>query len=229
MARKLATKMTLDDLESEVMYTISSLKADPNTPDLVSTTNDWIPWIDDVRALEREIRQLEADTDAARMVANRYLDTACITFGDDLYMAVGKDYNALRWTRFFSQSVSGFVRQGLGRQLSTVKAWLTVTDDDVLTSHRADLERWSHAVETALADTDALALKRGELRQRRETLAANLTAARDALERVLGERAAEKGLGRTWPKDFFKTTPSRSTKNATVADDEDQPTETAGE
>src|SRR5689334_3675805 len=95
--RKILAKIPLDDVESEVFFTRSAVKADPDAKDLLSMTDGWLALVDAVRAKERAAREAQADADAARIVANTRLDRACVKFGDELYLAVDKDRSAARW------------------------------------------------------------------------------------------------------------------------------------
>ena len=209
MPRKLTSDMTLDTLEAEVMFTVSMLRADPNTSDLTSLTTTWQSQVDTARAGEQQFRQLEADTDAARIVANQYLDSTCTRFGDELLLACGKNRLSARWTKFFTIPVSEFNKQALSRQVSIVQSWLTSTDE-VLEKYRKDLDHWSQQCDTALVNTDAVTVKRRDSWSAREQLALELTRLRDALHRNLSERADERGLGRTWADLFFRVESRKS-------------------
>lgn len=202
--------MTLDTLESEAMFTLSMLRADPNTSDLTSLAIPWQSQVDAIRTSEQQFRQLEADTDAARIVANQYLDSTCTRFGDELLLACGKNRTSPRWTRFFTVPVSEFNKQALARQVSIVQSWLTVTDD-VLEKYRKELDQWAQQCDVALVNTDAVTVKRRDSWAAREQLALELTRARDALPRTLSERADERGLGRTWADLFFRVEARKST------------------
>ena len=142
MPRKLSSVMTLDTLESEVMFTQSMLKADPNTVDLAATIEGWQVYISDTRTLDQQLRQMEFDADAARIVGNNYLDKTCTRFGDDLLLACGKDRSSPRWTKFFATRVSDFIKQPLSRQTTVVQGWLASTDE-VLERYRGDLTTWT--------------------------------------------------------------------------------------
>ena len=214
MPRKLTSEMTLDTLESEAMFTLSMLRADPNTSDLTSLAIPWQSQVDAVRASEQQFRQLEADTDAARIVANQYLDSTCTRFGDELLLACGKDRASARWTRFFTVPVSEFNKQALARQVSIVQSWLTVTDD-VLEKYRKELDQWAQQCDAALVNTDAVTVKRRDVWAAREQLAVELTRERDALHRKLSERAEERGLGRTWADLFFRVESRKSSSAPT--------------
>ena len=62
-----------------------------------------------------------------------------------------------------------------------------------------------------------MALRRGDLRQKREALAKYLTVERDKLRDDLSARAREKGLDRTWPNSFFRVGDGRSRSGAEPA------------
>ena len=213
MARGLFAELTFDTMESEAMFTLSMLRADPNTADLAPLAEPWPGLIDAVRAFDRDFRQIEADTDAARITANQYLDSACVKFGDELYLAAGKDRSSSRWTKYFPGSVSDFVKQPLSKQVSMVRGWLSASTDEVLEKHRPALEEWSGKADKALVDTDAVAVRRRDVWQQREGLAASLTEQRDSLHRTLGERAKEKSLSRTWPDTFFRAGTASGSKS----------------
>ena len=204
MPRRLTREMTFDTLESEAMFTLAALQADPNAADLVPLVSGWIDRIDEVRVFDRQLRQLEANADASRVISNQYLDSSCTRFGDELYLAAGKDRSSSRWTRFFSMPVSDFVRIGLARQVSIVKSWLSASTDAVLEQHRADLESWSAKCDQALLDTDVVTVRRRDVWEKREALAGGLTKERDALHRKLAERADMQDLGRGWADLFFR-------------------------
>src|SRR5437016_4766255 len=113
MPRKIQGDITLDDAEDEILFTRAALKADPDAQTLVPSTDTWMSLVDDARTKDREARESVMDTDARRIVANARLDAACTRFGDDLFLACGKDTKAKRWTQFFSVAVSRFIRQPL--------------------------------------------------------------------------------------------------------------------
>ncbi|MDI1429380.1 hypothetical protein [Polyangium sorediatum] len=201
--RKVFPTLLLDDAEAEVFFTRSGLKADPDAQDLLPLTDGWLARIDLVRTKERSAREAQADADAARVVANTRLDRACQRFGDELFLAVGKERGVARWTQFFPVPVSKFIRQALPRQVARVLGWFESTDP-VLDKHRGDLEPWALAADVALKRTTAVATVRGETRISREKLAADLTRERDGLHDALTARARERGLSRDWADQFFR-------------------------
>jgi hypothetical protein len=205
MPKKLTSTMTLDAIEDEILFTRATLRADPDAPDLVVTTDGWLGRVGAVRERERIVREEVASVDAERMVANARLDAVCERFGDALFLAVDKDRQSTRWRTFFHLPVSRFVRLALSAQLERVKAWLG-SSDAALTPFRADLETWSTRASDALAKTRALSLARGELTAAREELAEDLTRERDGLHAALVLRATERSLGRDWPEAFFRIT-----------------------
>jgi hypothetical protein len=207
MAAKIHPDDTFDEIEQEILYTRAALEADPDARDLLATTDAWMPRVDDARASERNARAAEMRAAAMRRVANGRLDAACQSFGDELYLAVGKDASSARWTRYFSgaeRTVSTFIRQAFGAQIARVRAWLDVTGDAVLDRHREALDTWSAAGAAANVQTSGSATVRGEARIAREVLAEDLTRARDGLEVALVTRAQERDLQRTWPSLFFR-------------------------
>lgn len=210
MPRKLIDKMPLDDLEDEIMYTIAALKADENTQDFIPTAEGWMTHVDEVRATDREVRQTVANVDAARMMANEYLDQTCVAFGDDLYYDVDKDRKCTRWTQFFPVAVSAFVRQPLSKQVNAVRGWLASAQDPVLEQYRSDLEKWVTKADDTLVQTSGLAGQRARVWAQRESLAELLTNERDVLRDLLAQRARELKFSRTWPDLFFRTSRSSS-------------------
>src|SRR5690349_20889922 len=116
MPRKIPSDITFDDGEDEVLFTRGAVKADQDAADLLGETDDWLGLIDEARAADRAARATIAETDAQRIVANARLDDACVRFGDDLFLAVGKDRGSSWWLMFFSMAVNRFVRQGLSKQ-----------------------------------------------------------------------------------------------------------------
>lgn len=224
MARKIAKKMSLASMESEVMFTNAALKADPNASSLASSTESWLGLIDEVSALGRVVRQAEADADASRVVGNSYLDSAARKFGDDLLKAVGKNTKSSRWVQFFPETVSALIKTALPRQVALIKSWLT-SSDVVLQTYHAEFQNWTSKCDQALFDTDAVTMKRGDYWQKREQLAAGLTRDRDALHRTLAQLGDQLGMPRGWADQFFRVE-SRSADD--VADDgisSEEPTE----
>jgi hypothetical protein len=201
--RKIPPTLPLDDTETEVFFTRSALKADPDAKDLLAMTDGWLALVDAARKKERAAREAHADADAARIVANARLDRACERFGDELYLTVDKDRASARWTAFFSVTVSKFVRQALGKQVGRVRGWLS-SNDGVLEKHRDELDAWSKSAEAALQQTAAVATVRGEARIAREQLAEDLTRERDGLHDALSARGREKRLPRDWADQFFR-------------------------
>jgi hypothetical protein len=203
MPRKLTPTMTFDALEYEVRFTTAALLADPDSLTLADRTDLWIDRIDAARSSDRQARTAVANSDAARQVAGERLRRRCTAFGDDLYLAVGKDRKSPRWLQFFPRPVSDFVRQPRGRLVQAVRGWLSSTDS-VLEPHRPDLERWSQAADRANVDTSAVSIVRGTARQTRGALAQELTRERDSLHDELSAIARERGLPRDWPDMFFR-------------------------
>lgn len=201
--RKIDPEMTFDDVRSEVWFTTAALDSDPNAADLVALTEGWEPKVDTAEAQMRALLRDEARTDARRIGANGRLDAACVSFGDDLFYAVGKDRQSPRWLSYFRVAVSRFVHMGLSDQVTKVGAWLT-TADPVLESHREKLTQTRTEASKALDDTAALGPQRGTVWQTRATLAEELTAARDGLHEALAARARERKLPREWPSLFFR-------------------------
>lgn len=214
MPRQLAADMTLDALEDEVIYTQSALRADPDATDLIAMTADWFPQIDAVRAADRSLRETIGNTDASRMVANQRLDSACILFGRELLYDVGNDRSSPRWTQFFKVPPGQFVKQALSKQVNTIRGWLAGATDPVLDVHRTTLSSWSTSADTALVNTQALATLRGQQWQLRTQTTSTLTQSRDALHRVLAQRALERKLDRDWPDVFFRTETRPSEREA---------------
>ncbi|MDI3282829.1 hypothetical protein [Polyangium sp. 15x6] len=201
--RKIPPTLPLDEVETEVFFTRSGVKADPDAQDLLSLTDGWLERVDAVRTKERSAREAQADADAARTIANTRLDRACQRFGDELLLAVGKERGTARWTQFFPVPVSKFIRQALPKQVARVIGWLD-SKDPILDKHRVGLEPWAKAADAALKRTTAIATVRGEARIGREELAERLTRDRDALHDALSARARERGLPRDWADQFFR-------------------------
>lgn len=224
MPAKVTPIMPLDDVEAAILFIRAALRADPDARDLVSLTEPWLPMLDGVRKKEREAREKVADVDAARIVANRRLDHYCIGFGDDLFIAVGKDRNSTEWRQFYSVSVSKFVRQALNTQVKAVFGWLSNSKHEVLEKHRANLNTWATAADQALVATNGSALVRGEAKLARERMAEDLTRERDGLHDALSARAREKRLPRDWPDIFFPVEYRAKDKPAGEQEEPESPT-----
>jgi len=209
--------MTFDMLEDEVLHTRAALAADPDAKDFLPMTDSWLGKVDAARAADRTARVATAEATALRQVSNGRLDPLCVAFGDALYLAVGKDRNAARWTQFFKVPVSRFVRQAFPTQVTLVRGWLAI-EDAVLAAHRTGLETWSAKAQEALARTAATAAPLGAARVAREQLAEDLTRERDGLDEALSARARELKLARDWSALFFRITPRG-------AEEPEQPTE----
>ncbi|MBK9266377.1 MAG: hypothetical protein IPM54_42150 [Polyangiaceae bacterium] len=224
--RKITADMPLDDDEDEVFFTRATIKADPNAADLLPMTDDWLGLIDAARAKDRQARIAETDATAARVVSNFHFDRACTAFGDDLYLAVGKNRESPRWTQFFSVAVSRFIKIRFDKQVQKVKSWLGPdVNDATLDKHRTPLTTWSNAAAASIDQTTSAAMVRGAARIAREQLAEDLTRERDGLYDALSARAREKGLPRDWPKQFFRVT---TRKTASGGDDDGEDVEQSG-
>ncbi|HEX2573839.1 MAG TPA: hypothetical protein VH877_30100 [Polyangia bacterium] len=206
MPRKLTAKTPLDEMEDEVLYTDAALRADPDAARLLERTAHWLDRIDELRRVYRKVRRAEAGAHAARVVAGARLHRACVAFGDELLLAVGKDRRADRWRQFFSLPLSLFLRQELGRRVARVRGWLG-TSDPVFERHRQEIERWAQAADKALIATKALAIVYGEARQAKTALARELTHERDHLHEALAALGRELGQLREWPDGFFRLDP----------------------
>jgi hypothetical protein len=214
LIRQITPEFTFDDVEDEIAFTRATVKADPNAVDLLPMTDDWFSLADNARAKDRLARMADADATAARTIANFHLDNACTHFGDDLYLAVGKDRNAARWTQFFPVAVSRFVKMRFDKQIQKVTGWLGPNvQDPVVDKHRANLTTWSTAAADSLEKTTSSVMTRAQARIAREQLAEDLTRERDGLFDALSARARDKGLPRDWPKQFFRVTARKSDNN----------------
>jgi hypothetical protein len=202
--------MTFEEIEDEVLFTRSALKADPDAEDLLPMTDGWMAMLDEPKRLSLAAREAKADADGSRIVSNHRLDEICTRFGDELFLDVGKDRTSRRWTQHFSVVVSKFVRQALGKQVTSVRAWLDSSTDAILERHRETLTLWGNRADAALVATKATAIPRGNAWVAREDLAEGFTAARDGLYETLAARAREHSLDRSWPDIFFRKTKSGS-------------------
>lgn len=216
--RQITADMPLDDIEDEILITRAAVKADPDAADLLPMTDDWLPLLDAVRAKDRQARIAETESTAMRVIANYHLDRHCTHFGDDLYLAVGKNRELARWTRFFSVAVSRFVKMRFDKQIQKVKGWLEPSvNEPVVEKHRSDLTNWSNAGATSLEKTTSAVMIRSNARVAREQLADDLTRERDGLYDALSARARERGLPRDWPRQFFRV----STRKTSPSDEGD--------
>lgn len=216
--REVSVDMPLDDVEDEILFTRAAVKADPDAADLVPMTDDWLGLLDAVRAKDRQARIAETEATAGRVIANFWLDRTCTHFGDDLFLAVGKNRESARWMRFFPIAVSRFVKIRFDKQIQKVKGWLEPSvNDSIVEKHRNELTKWSDAAAKAVEKTTGGIMMRSNTRVAREQLAEDLTRERDGLYDALSSRAREKGLPRDWPRQFFRV----STRKATTDDDGD--------
>ena len=206
MAAKIYPDMSFDDIEGEIIYTRSAVEADPDAADLLPMTDPWMPWTDAARATERDARVAVVRAAALRRVSNARVDIACVKFGDELALVANE--GSARFKRFFSgvgaATARAFVRLPFGEQLGRIGAWLEGSADEVLERHRPALTQWKGAGDDALNATLKTASARGDAAVARETLAEDLTRARDGLHARLVERANERGLPRSWPNTFFQ-------------------------
>ena len=202
MVKKLPQDFGFDDHEDEVLYTRATLAADPNAADLLFMTYLWLGSVDTARALGREGRKATLEASALRSIANVHLDGECRSVGRDLSHSVENDRSGVRWTRIFPTTVDAFLSQPLGEQAVACQAWLT-TNEPVIAARREALSRWSTAAQTAIATTQASAQIRGTAMLARESLAEEMTRARDGLARALSVRAEERDLPRDYAERFF--------------------------
>ena len=218
--RKTTAEMPFDEMDDEIYFTRATLKADPDAVDLLPMTDDWLALVDAARAKERQARIADLDATAARVISNHHLDRACAAFGDDLYLAVGKERESPRWTRFFPVAVSRFIKMRFDKQVQQVKAWLQPgVNDATLEQHRPALTKWSNAADASIALTHGVAMVRGAARMAREQLAEDLTRERDGLHDALTTRARERGLGRDWANQFFRVGVRKTSQSDNDAND----------
>lgn len=216
--RHITPDMPFDDVEDEILFTQAAVRADPDAEDLAPMTDDWLGLLDVLRAKDRQARMAETEATARRAIANFRLDRACTHFGDELYLAVGKNRDSARWTTFFPIAVSRFVKIRFDKQIQKVKGWLDPNvSDSIVDKHRDELTKWSNAAATALEKTTSGIMVRSHARIAREQLADDLTRERDGLYDALSTRAREKGLPRDWPRQFFRV----STRKTTTDDESD--------
>jgi hypothetical protein len=209
--RQITADFPFDDTEDEVLFTRAAVKADPNASHLLSMTDDWLALVDAARAKDREARVANADATAARVVSNFHFDNSCTQFGDDLFLAVGKDRESKRWTQFFPIAVSRFVKMRFDKQIQKVQAWLEPNiTEATLDKHRSALTTWCNAAAAALKQTGAVSMTRSTAQIAREQLADDMTRERDGLYDALSVHGRNKGLPRDWPKQFFRVTKRKS-------------------
>ena len=228
MPRKIRSDWSYDTIEDEILFTVASLAADPDSRDLLALTEGWLSRLDEARTKDRAARQEVTGADALRIVADSRLDRACTSFGDALLLAVDKDSRSPRFRQFFPLPVSSFIRGSLPKQVAKVRAWLG-SEDDALEPHRAELDRWSKAAAEALERTNALALVRGQARIAREQLAYDLTRERDGLHDALSARSRERGLARSWPDLFFRVRSKARPAAEVTSGDAEVPSSTLAE
>ena len=202
MLRKLPDDFGFDEHEDQALFTRAMVAADPYAADLLPLTDTWLGKIDAARMLDRAGREATMGASALRVVANAYLDGECRAAGRDLAHDLNNDRSGVRWTRIFPTTVDAFISQPLAEQATACQAWLT-TDEPVIAARREALSRWSTAAQTAIATTKASAQVRGTALLARESLAEEMTRARDGLARALAARAEEHGLPRDYVERFF--------------------------
>lgn len=203
MIRKLTEKMTIDDLQDEVVFTQAMLKAHPLVAHLSTYADDWDDDLPGLLGQSRANRNLRIFLDARRQVANEYLGRHIDAFSDDLLKFVNKDRTHKLYTQYFTRPPAEFVDQPLVDEVAAVRAWLP-NNQPLLDPHRPELVRWSDTADAVLAEDKRAIQLTAELGQMRERIVNALTAKRDALWALLAEVARQHGLPRTWPNTFFR-------------------------
>lgn len=194
----------LDDMEEAIEFSRAAVLADlKNAADLIDHLNDWDEGLPELRAQQKAVRFGRIRRDARRQVANEYVDHYSIQFGDHLKLKVNKDLTSTEWKRFFGDTPSRFIKRPLGEQVATIRGWLT-TNHPTLEPYKAELTFWTDKADEVLQDDATSRQATADFHQARAAFAKRLTAKRDALYRLLCERAEERGLGRDWPLAFFR-------------------------
>ena len=217
MSRKLLHRWTLDRLEEEVLFTCAVLKTDPDSADLLPLTEGWLASIDEARARERALRSLDAETRAARQVANDHLDDEVMELSWTLLNQVRRDRRHPRYIAFFPKSPSQLIDEPMSHEVARVKGWLADDKDAALDLHREALTRWANALEQALLEGAQVHFSRMSRTKAHRQLCDGLTLKRDRLHAALRERAVERGLPRAWADRFFlKARPAKVKAKAGV-------------
>ena len=154
MAKQVNPEMTFDDMENECIFTRAAKRADRNASDMISTSDAWLGWIENVRVQERAARTAFQEATAARMIANARLDETCRSFGRALATDLKNDRTSARWKRFFRGTVDDFVTQPLVDQADACIAWLAI-DDAALAPFRDELTHWAEAAKAAITATNS--------------------------------------------------------------------------
>lgn len=202
MPRKITPKDSADRMMGFTSSVQALIEADPNSRDLAPSPAAMMEQIVAWRSEEEAFRQREATVNAQRIVANAYLDRACMDFGGALLLACGRDTSSTRFQTFFKVAPNKFIKKPLEDQIAEMKVWLTLSDP-VLEQHRSTLSEWLEAASAAAEATRMLSAERSALKVKKEALCAALTTQRDTLEEALRARARERGLPRSWPASFF--------------------------
>lgn len=221
MPKQIYISTTVDAIEREVIYTRAALLAQDESKALLERTDSWLEKVEQLRAAEKKLRMREAEVEASRITANQRLNETVTEFGDYLWLQVRKDKASPNWTRFFSNTISYFLRQPLADRVAAVRGWLSIDNNAALDTYKARLERWQKAAQKALEDDAEVSTLRSNKASLRQQIAHALTNERDALHDALSAIARESNFSRGWADAFFAVT-VRKTK-----DESDAPKEPA--
>lgn len=201
--------VSLDDLEAELIFIQEAVAADPDAADLLPLTDTWITRLDAHRGRERGARRVKARAAALKQVGLARMDESAKQFALELSAAVGGDHGVARWTLFFRERVSSFVRGAADEQVKTVRRWIGLKDD-ALDRHRAALTAWADKTADALKLTLDAANERGTSLVGKETLVDEVNRELDGLLGALLARQAEKKFPHGWADAFFPVTRRRA-------------------
>jgi hypothetical protein len=206
--RTLLADETVDTIWAELVYTEARLGEDLDAQDLAPIFEKLVARAMEVRIAQLEAWRRELLAQAAVDSADDFLDDVVEAIARAILVLVKQDRKDARFLRYFSEPPSVIIRMGLQAETERVRGWVPSLRSEPAKELQAEGER----LEVAVAKGDAALEKRvraASLRADQRVrgilgFVDDVNAARLSAYGVLAQRAAERGLGRSWPDRFFK-------------------------
>ena len=213
--RSIHDSESLETVWDELVYTEARLEksehARAHAPLFAALLKRW----EKVSAGQRTAWRAEIAAQAAVDEANDDLDDLVDEVDDALQGVTGRDREAPRYRRYFSQSPSSVRRMALERELAVVRTWpqsLATEPETALKAVGRRLQEGLQSGDAAVSERSQAAAARADHRVREiNHFIAEVNGTRQSVYGMLVTRGQQAGLPKDWAERFFrKKTTSRS-------------------
>ena len=191
-------------------YTEAALEANDDTKALAKPVTRHIAGFKPLHEEELEAGRQRRKIEALVAVANLALDHSLTTLHKELLGEVKQDRESAAFVRLFADPLSEQVRFGLAQQLEVNREALrqlegadSLYSKPFVKAQAAQLKAAIKSGEAALAARQQHEIKQADLRLRLEDWKQDANTVLTAVESALNNHAAERKLGKKWPKTFL--------------------------